>query len=211
MDDDDHPTRQQLIRAGLHLFGTQGYEATSTRALAARARTNISSIAYHFGGKDALRLACADAVAAAIGQVAQALPVQAAALDRDRARRVLRRLMRRLVTFLVTPAAADVVGFLLRELADPASPVLDRLYDTLIEPRHRALCAVWGVATGQDPDSEDTRIAVFSLVGQAAYFRLAAPLVQRRMGWAGYAPREASAISRRLLANLDAMLSDSDG
>lgn len=206
-----HPTIAQLVAAGLHLFGRHGFEATSTRALAARAGTNISSIAYHFGGKEGLRLACADAVAAAIGQVAQAIPPDPGAIGRDQAHRILRRLMRRIVTFLVTPAAADVVGFLLRELATPDSPVLDRLYATLIEPRHRALCLLWAAATGGEPDSEDTRLAVFSLVGQAAYFRLAAPMVQRRMGWSGYLRRDTRAIQRRLLANLDAMLEAADG
>ncbi|MBB1490155.1 MULTISPECIES: CerR family C-terminal domain-containing protein [unclassified Paracoccus (in: a-proteobacteria)] len=206
-----HPTITQLVAAGVHLFGRDGFEATSTRAIAAKAGTNISSIAYHFGGKEGLRLACADAVAASIGQVAQAIPAEPGAIGRDQARRSLRRLMRRIVTFLMTPAAADVVGFLLRELAIPDSPVLDRLCARLIEPRHRALCLLWGAATGSDPDSEDTRLAVFSLVGQAAYFRLAAPLVQRRMGWPGYSRREARAIQRRLLANLDAILDAADG
>lgn len=206
-----HATATQLVAAGLHLFGRDGFEATSTRAISARAKTNISSLAYHFGGKDGLRIACADAVATAVGQVGRAIPADPGALGHDQARRILRRLMGRIVTFLVTPAAADVVGFLLRELAIPDSPVLDRLYVTLIEPRHRALCLLWGAATGCDPDSEDTRLAVFSLVGQAAYFRLAAPLVQRRMGWSGYSRRDARAILRRLLANLDAMLDAADG
>lgn len=211
MDQARHSTGAQLVAAGLHLFGRDGFEATSTRAIAARAGTNISSIAYHFGGKDGLRVACADAVVAAIGQVAQAIPADPARIGRAQARLVLRRLMRRIVTFLVTPAAQDSVGFLLRELASPGSPVLDRIYATLIEPRHRALCLLWAAATGGDPDSEDTRLAVFSWIGQAAYFRLAAPLVQRRMGWRGYARREARAILRRLLINLDAMLDVTDG
>lgn len=206
-----HPTHRALVHAGLRLFGGQGFDATSTRALAALAETNISSIAYHFGGKHELRLACADAVADAIGQVAQMIPPGAADLNKVQAQRILRRLTRRIVTFLVTPAAADVVAFLLRELADPASPVLDRLYTGLIEPRHRALCAVWGAATGADPHSAQTRLAVFALIGQAAYFRLAAPLVQRRLGWSGYSRRNAQAISRQLIANLDAMLGAAGG
>lgn len=208
---DDHPTRRQLVSAALDLFARDGFEATSTRAIVARAGTNIASIAYHFGGKDGLRLACADAVAEAIGQVARALPAEPAALDKGRARAILRRLLRRIVTFLtVTPAAAGLVGFLLRELAEPESPVLERLYHTLVAPRHQALCALWAAATGADPDSEDTRIAVFSFVGQAAYFRLAAPVVQRRLGWDGYSRAGARAISRRLTANLDAVLEASD-
>ena len=53
-------TRDKLIAAGLHLFGRKGFAATSTREIAARAGTNVASIAYHFGGKDGLRMACAE-------------------------------------------------------------------------------------------------------------------------------------------------------
>jgi AcrR family transcriptional regulator len=202
-----HPTRLALTAAAMRRFGRDGFEAASTRDIAAEAGTNVSSIAYHFGGKDGLRLACADAVAERIGRIARPLPGDPALLGKAQARAVLRRLVHRIVTFLIATAEAqDTVSFLLRELAQPGSPVLDRLYSTLIEPRHRALCGVWAAATGREADSVDVRLAVFSIIGQAAYFRLAAPIVQRRMGWSGYPPEAASAIARRLLANLDAML-----
>lgn len=206
-----HPTQTELIRAAIALFGTAGFGATSTRAIAARAGTNISSISYHFGGKDGLRLACADALVAGIGQVARILPEDPSQLDRAAARVALHRLVRRLVSLLVAPASADVVAFMLRELAEPGSPVLDRLYDRLIEPRHRALCGLWAAATGADCDAEMTRLTVFALIGQAAYFRLAAPVVQRRMGWSGYARPQARAMARLLALNLDAMLETGDG
>ncbi len=59
-------TRAALIRVGLDLFGARGFEAASTRAIAAAAGANVAAIAYHFGGKEGLRLACADHVAATI-------------------------------------------------------------------------------------------------------------------------------------------------
>lgn len=206
-----HPTQAELIRAAITLFGTAGFDATSTRAIAARAGTNISSISYHFGGKDGLRLACADTVAAGVGQAAQILPDDPSQLDPAAARAALHRLLRRIVSLLVAPASADVVAFILRELAEPGSPVLDRLYDRLIEPRHRALCGLWAAATGADCDAEMTRLTIFSLIGQAVYFRLAAPVVQRRMGWSGYARPQARAMARLLAHNLDAMLEAGDG
>ena len=48
--------------AGIRLFGAKGFEATSTREIASAANANIASIAYHFGGKEGLRLACAEMV-----------------------------------------------------------------------------------------------------------------------------------------------------
>ena len=52
-------TRDALVRAALKLFGRQGFDGTSTREIAAEAKANIGSIAYHFGGKEGLRAACA--------------------------------------------------------------------------------------------------------------------------------------------------------
>jgi len=207
----EHPTRISLIQAALRQFGQQGFAAASTRSIAAEAGTNISSIAYHFGGKEGLRLACADFVASRVGQVARVLPGDPACLTRAAARGVLRRLLRRLVLFLTAPAAESVVAFLLRELAQPDSPVPERLYHTLIESRHRLLCRIWSAATGVPAESEDVKLAVFTIVGQAAYFRLAAPVVQRRMGWSGYPPAAIRAIARRLTANLDAILEAEHG
>ena len=48
-------TRLALIRAALDLFGAKGFEAASTRDVAAAAGANLASIAYHFGGKEGLR------------------------------------------------------------------------------------------------------------------------------------------------------------
>ncbi|MGD9479363.1 CerR family C-terminal domain-containing protein [Shinella sp. G-2] len=211
MQETEHPTRTSLIQAALRQFGREGFAAASTRAIAAEAGTNISSIAYHFGGKDELRLACADFVAARIGQVARVLPGTALQLTPAGAQQILRRLLRRMVLFLTAPAAEPVVAFLLRELTQPNSPIPDRLYHTLIESRHRALCHIWSMATGKPAESEDVKLAVFSIVGQAAYFRLAAPVVQRRMDWNGYPPAATRAIARRLLFNLDAILEAENG
>ena len=65
-------TRMALIRAALKLFGAMGYDGASTREIAAAANANIGSIAYHFGGKEGLRAACAtfivDTIQAVAGQ-----------------------------------------------------------------------------------------------------------------------------------------------
>src|SRR6478735_1169512 len=63
-------TRAALIRAGLKLFGANGYEGTSTRDIAALAQANIGSIAYHFGGKEGLRAAVADYIVETVQAVA---------------------------------------------------------------------------------------------------------------------------------------------
>lgn len=207
-----HPTRIALIDAAMRQFGRDGFEAASTRAIAAAAATNISSIAYHFGGKHGLRMACADTVAQRIAQVARPIGATPGTISPALARRMLRRLMRRVLGFLLLKTEAqDTVAFVLRELAQPDSPVLDHLYASVVDPRHRALCQLWSLATGRPAEDEDVRLAVFSLIGQAIYFRLAAPIVQRRMGWAEYDRAATRAVTHRVLANLDNMIGGADG
>ena len=63
-------TRKALVLSALRLFGTQGFDGTSTREIAAAAKANIGSIAYHFGGKDGLRMAAADHIVETMEQVA---------------------------------------------------------------------------------------------------------------------------------------------
>jgi len=47
-------TRERILKAAERLFADGGYEATSVRAIVAKARVNQAAINYHFGGKDGL-------------------------------------------------------------------------------------------------------------------------------------------------------------
>lgn len=203
-------TRQALILAGIRLFGGQGFAATSVRQLAQEAGANIAAIAYHFGGKDGLRLACAEEfgrrMSGAIGAV-QPEPGDSP----DAAREGLRQIIRRMVAFLLHgPGSTEIVPFMLRELAE-AGPGIDTVYRSFAEPMHRRLCQLWGQATGRDPESDSVRLAVFALVGQLLYFRIGQPIVQRRMDWDRIGPVEIDQITRRIICNLDAMLDHEQG
>jgi AcrR family transcriptional regulator len=207
-------TRRVILEAALRGFAHKGFEATSTREIAALAGTNVASIAYHFGGKDGLRAACAEHVVETLRAVTAPLddappPTPAAARAR------LEAMVRRFATFaLERPEAGLVVGFMMREASQP-SVALDTVYAGVIEGAHRRVCALWGAATGADPDSDAVRLAVFAMVGQVLYFRIARPIVERRLGWADIGPAEARAVAeqvtRNLRARLDADTAGGDG
>jgi AcrR family transcriptional regulator len=55
--------RDRLIDAALCEFAQLGFAGASTRSIAAAAKTTMSAITYHFGGKQGLYLAAAMAVA----------------------------------------------------------------------------------------------------------------------------------------------------
>lgn len=201
-------TRTALIRAALRLFGRQGYEGTSTRQIAALANANIGSIAYHFGGKEGLRLACADLIVETIRKIAwPALDEAGAALTPETASEGLKRSMERIVGFFVaSPDVADFAQFVLREMAVPG-PALDRLYEGAFEPTHAKLCDIWEKATGEPAGSEAVKLRIFTLIGQVVYFRIAREAVLRRMGWIDIGPHEAKSIAQIAVGNLDAVLS----
>jgi len=58
----DANARIRILEAGLRLFSELGFEGTTTRAIAARARVNLGLIKYYFGSKDALWRAVVDRV-----------------------------------------------------------------------------------------------------------------------------------------------------
>lgn len=208
--DPDRPgdsTRLALITAAIGLFGAKGFDATSTREIASAANANLASIAYHFGGKDGLRLACADFVAgrihAVVGPVLRDFdPGDDPAL----AQAGMESVVMSMADFLLGQAEArDFAAFLLAEMTRPGI-VLDRIYENFIGTVHAALCRLLGLATGQDPESDLIRIGTFSIVGQVVYFRIGHAIVARRMGWETVGTAEIDAIKSVLLGNIRAFI-----
>lgn len=208
-------TRRALVEAGLRLFGTKGFSATSTREIAGEAKANIASIAYHFGSKEGLRKAIAETIAGTMRNVIESAfdaqgdshPQGETTDARAAAKaRVAAAIDRIAVFLLASPMGALFPRFVLREMTEQ-SAAFDALYSGVFEPVHMRLCRMFAEATDSDPDSEETRLAVFALLGPLLYFRIGAPAVQRRMGWSGYGPAEArkigKAVERLVFARLD--------
>ena len=205
-------TRAALLKAGLRLFGRKGFEGTSTREIAALAEANIGSIAYHFGGKEGLHLACADVIVETIKGIADPALAEAAAQPTpDAAAEGLKASLDRIVSFFVaSPEVGDFAQFVVRELSVP-SPALDRLYSGVFEPTHRQLCRIWEQATGEPAESEATKIRMFMMIGQVVYFRIGREAVLRRMDWTDIGPEQAKAIAAIAVGNLDAILASRKG
>lgn len=201
-------TRNALLMAALDLFGRHGFEGTSTRAIAAAADANIGSIAYHFGGKDGLRAACSQFVVDTVRSIAGPAVGLAEGPEAgpEAAAERLVHTIRTVVHFLVAGRVApELVQFVLREISHPG-PVVDTIYAGVFEPVHKRLCQLWEQATGEPAESEDTRIAVFTMIGQAVYLRLGREIVKRRMGWEGIGAEEAEKLAAVASRNARAMI-----
>src|SRR5436853_6394389 len=47
-------TKQKILDTAEHLFGSQGYDATSLRQIITEAGVNLAAVHYHFGSKEEL-------------------------------------------------------------------------------------------------------------------------------------------------------------
>lgn len=204
-------TRAALIAAGLDLFGRRGFDAVSVRDLAGASGANIAAVSYHFGGKDGLRRACAEAIAAQIGASFGPIDLPDITLPPAMAQDLLEDMIAAAIRSLVTgPGAAPAVAFILREVL-PDTALTDIIYQGLFQRVHRRMCALWAMATGADADAPATALRMFTLIGQIAYFRVGQPVVLRRMGWDGIDEPEAEALRRAVTLNLRAMIADERG
>ncbi len=193
--------QKALIEAGLLLFGQKGFDATSTRELAAKAGVNLALIAHHVGGKDGLRRAVVGEVARRLMAVAGA-PQSSDGLTPASALQRLQTILRGVAAFIGSaPEAGPIVNFALAELAR-GGEMTDLIYDCFIGPKHAELSALWAIASGRDAGSEEVKLSVFTMIGQVIYFRLGREIVTRKMGWATIGPEEAGRIGDLIAENV---------
>jgi TetR/AcrR family transcriptional regulator, regulator of cefoperazone and chloramphenicol sensitivity len=200
-------TRITLIDSAIRLFGERGYDAVSTRDIADLAAANIGSIAYHFGGKPGLRLACAQHVIGNISAtVGSAFLKPLPSLKPDEALDVIERMMKVFCNFwLVSPNSQTFVNFILRELLVKGE-VSELFYCNWMKPMHKRFCELFGIATGRDPESHEVKIAVFSFIGQVFHFRVGQPLIMRRLDWDELGDKEADYVVEGLVKNTRAIV-----
>lgn len=166
-------TREAIITAALSAFGRHGFAAATTRQIAEAAGVALPAIAYHFGNKEGLHLACARAIVARYYAQAADLALEAGlALDAapppevcsDYLRNILRRLLR---LFAQDEDAGSQADFVAREMRDrgPAFQVLyDQLWSPGVEITARLVAGCQGRKTVQDADRAEALMLISSLL-----------------------------------------------
>src|SRR6185437_15970978 len=207
------PTRStdsRLLDVAIDHFGRFGLDGASTRAIAKDAETPMSSITYHFGGKEGLYLATASHIAERMGQfLGPAIAKIAAACQpgctRAQAREALHAIYGHAVGVLVSAETAPLARFIVREQANPTE-AFNRIYDGLMAPMLARLSFLLGVASGGALDEKEARIRAITLMGQVLVFRVARAAALRAGGWEDIGARELETIRAVLADHLDAIL-----
>lgn len=175
--------REALLDSAVDHFGRMGFDGTSTRAIAADSGTAMSSITYHFGGKEGLYLAAADHIADAIALRQQPLLQSVAARPGGDAETALESLLELLDGFaelMLDPASEKWARFIIREQQEPTA-AFDRLFAKAMQPMISAFMPL--AATARPDLSEyDLRAACILAVGQVMIMRAGRAAVCRIMG-----------------------------
>lgn len=210
-------TRAALIEAAIHVFGHDGFDAASTRAIADEAGANQALISYHFGGKPGLYLAAmqhiANRVAARLGPLAATIEAElgasgsAAAISSERALELLHELLGAFVAMLTSDESAAWARLILREQQEP-SEAFDVLYTAVIQRMFGLMARLIGRVRGEPADSAATRLMAVSFIGQALVFRAARAAAMRQMGWEQVGPEEIGMIQDLLRRNVTAILKE---
>jgi TetR/AcrR family transcriptional regulator, regulator of cefoperazone and chloramphenicol sensitivity len=195
----------RLLDVAIREFGAKGLDGASTRGIAAAAGTAMSSITYHYGGKEGLYLAAADHIAQEMLD-----PPTAELVDRVRgaataaeARAGVHAIMALFVERLLEEDGNEWSLFISREQASPTA-AFERIYNgamgRIFEPLIDLICQ----ATGRR-DPVAARLAVITLVGQVLILK-SGQATWRRLMTGVSVPDFASAYKARVAANCDAIL-----
>ncbi len=132
--------REQLILAAIERFGMRGFEAVGTREIAAAVGTPMSSITYHFGGKEGLYVAAAEHIFDSIQSVTT--PALEEMPDSDASREEIVdsvcASLKTMARFMLDDGSAAFALFIMREQQVPTPGVLE-LMDRKVMPMLRRL------------------------------------------------------------------------
>jgi AcrR family transcriptional regulator len=197
--------QQRLLDIAIREFGTKGLEGASTREIAAAADTAMSSITYHYGGKEGLYLAAADYIAVQMGEY------MAASLDLDQmpetsedARKAIHAVLSAFATKMAGDENSSWSLFIVREQMNPTE-AFERIYGGLMGRMMERLVELVCIATGRR-DAWTAQVAAITLFGQVIVIRASRASCLKLLKRETIDADAAAAFRARVAANTDAIL-----
>lgn len=199
--------QQRLIDIAIAEFAAKGLEGASTRGIAAATGTAMSSITYHFGGKEGLYLAAADYISEQIGDhLTPALRLEGIpeGTTPEQARALIHDLLGRWIETMAGEKNTALSLFIMREQMEPTE-AFERIYGGPMGRMLGMMAELVCIATGVR-DTEASRIAVITLMGQVVVLRASRATVLKLLRRDDIDPAAATALAARIGANTDAIL-----
>ncbi len=187
-----HETKRRLIAAASELFAARGFHGTTVRDIAARAGVNLAASNYHYGSKKALYLqvlrAQFSAVRDELTRRGATRPVaELARLSRAELVELLRARGKVMLDLLIGPPAGLHGTLMQREMTDPSAALPVIVREFILPMIHEVEDIVAQLAPGLG--RRDIERCVFSIMGQALFYRFAMPATLRLWGGRSAYPR----------------------
>jgi AcrR family transcriptional regulator len=200
---------QTLLDVAIDQFGRQGFEGASTREIARASGTAMSSITYHFGGKEGLYLAAADHIAAQIREMQAPAVVaarEAGRSSRDGAVQAMLGLLDSLAQMMLRPETESWSRFIIREQQFPTEA-----FNRLFEGAMQAILDIFvELISRARPDLAEREVVATGILlfGQAMVLRAGHAAVCRALAIDHIDEASAALLRGRLRANTLCILSE---
>ena len=165
--------RDRLIKVAIERFGSDGFEGASTRQIARDAGTTMSSITYHFGGKQGLYEAAADYIFTTLATAIREPMIQPPAPSASRGERLdmVCTVLGRAAKMMLGEDTAPFAMFISRE-QQAITPAVSRLIRENIMPMLDVLVGQVSILR-PDLSPKEARATGFYLFGMAVSLRSA--------------------------------------
>jgi AcrR family transcriptional regulator len=206
--------QQRLLETAIDQFGRLGFEGASTREIARASGTAMSSITYHFGGKEGLYLAAADYIAERVREQLGPLQQEAdAAIDtasRADAIELILAMLDGFARMMLHPQSGAWSRFIAREQQQPTE-AFERLYQGAMKAKIETLIRLL-VRVRPDLAEPERRATAVMLFGQALVLRVGRASVCRVLGVEALGEAEGALLRAQLRKTALCILSEeSDG
>lgn len=194
--------QERLIETAIDQFGRFGFDGASTRDIARASDTAMSSITYHFGGKEGLYLACADYIAEKARERHAAgfeLVKDLSGIDRKAAIEHSLAILDSFAETMLHPDSESWARFIVREQQAPTE-AFERLYQAMMKPMMEGFGTLIALARPDLPKREREAATVL-LFGQALILRAGRASVCRALGTDNLGDKEAKLLRAQLRAN----------
>ena len=180
-------TRQQLIDAGIEVFGLYGFQGATTRQIAKVAGVNLAAIPYYFGGKEDLYRAVVETI---VEQIVQegfnskrelCMPEDPDSLTDDE---LIELTMKNIALFAdcleEEEKGAAIKLIIAREqiLPSTAFPIL---YERLSRPLYDLFCETIGRLMRRDRNDPEVIVQVHSLIAQVIFFSIGRASLKKQL------------------------------
>jgi AcrR family transcriptional regulator len=198
-----------LLDTAIDQFGRLGFEGASTREIARASNTAMSSITYHFGGKEGLYLAAADHIASSVAQMqapAIAAALEAAKGSEAEATEALLGLIDSMAQMMLGPKTESWSRLIIREQLAPTE-AFEHFYRGAIRPVADAFVPLLR-RLRPDVGAAEAQALALTIFGQVLVLRAARATVCRVMEIEQIDEASAALLRARIRANILCILSE---